>query len=150
MNYTPVELKGLCIKRSIFDGYCKKQVDNILALINEDYTRMIKDNNDMKNEITVLNETLRHYKVLEESLQHAILVAQHTSEQIKANAYEKAKLITEEAEQNAQNLINNANQEVIKSKSKFEEIKAELFSFKSKSEALLQAQLEVLKQMFAE
>lgn len=150
MNYTPEELKGICLKRAIFDGYCKKQVNNLLALINEDYTRLVKDNEEMKSKISVLNETLKHYKLLEESLQHSILVAQHTSEQIKINACEKAQLITDEAEMNAQKLISAANLEVISTKGKYEQIKAELFTFKTKSEALLQAQLEVLKQMFTE
>lgn len=150
MNYTPEELKGICLKRDIFNGYCKKQVNNLLSLIYEDYIRLVKDNEEMESKISVLNETLKHYKLLEESLQHSILVAQHTSEQIKANACEKAQLITDEAEMNAQKLISAANLEVINSRGKYEQIKAELFTFKTKSEALLQAQLEILKQMFTE
>ncbi|MHB8063811.1 MAG: DivIVA domain-containing protein [Ruminiclostridium sp.] len=150
MNYTPDELKSICLKRSILDGYSKKQVNNLLTLINEDYIRLVKDNEEMKSKISVLNETIKHYKLLEESLQHSILVAQHTSEQIKVNACEKAKLITDEAELNALKLISKANQEVIKTRGKYEEIKADLFTFKTKTEALLLAQLEVLKQMFTE
>ena len=150
MNYTPEELRGICLKRSIFGGYCKKQVDNLLALISEDYTRQLKENEELKNKISAQIEAINHYKLLEESLQHSILVAQHTSEQVKANACEKAKLITEEAEANAKKLLEEANLEVIKCKSKCEELKAEIISFKSKSELMLQAQLKILKQMFPE
>jgi len=147
MNYTPEELRSICLKRAILDGYNRKQVDNLLTLINEDYTRLIKENEEMKNKINSLNESLQHYKMLEESLQHSILVAQHTSEQIKVNACEKARLITSEAEANANKLLETANQEVIKAKGKLEEIKAEIFTFKKKTEALLQAQLDVLSQI---
>jgi len=150
MNYTPEELRDVCLKRSIVDGYCKKQVNNLLALINEDYTRMVNDNEELKRKITVLDETIKHYKLLEESLQHSILVAQHTSDQIKVNACEKAKIITDEAEMTAQKIISSANQEVIKAKARCEEAKAEFFAFKSKTEALLQTQMEMLKQMFNE
>jgi cell division initiation protein len=150
MNYTPEEIKGICLKKSILDGYCKKQVDNLLTLINEDYTKLVSDNEEMKSKILVLNETLKHYKILEESLQHSILVAQHTSEQIKVNACDKAQLITNEAELNAQKLISAANLEVIKTRGRYEEVKAELFTFKTKSEALLLSQLEVLRQLFSE
>jgi len=150
MNYTPEELKSISIKRSILDGYNKKQVNNLLVLINEDYTRLVKDNEEMKSKISGMNETIKHYKILEESLQHSILVAQHTSEQIKVNACEKAQLITNEAELNAQKLLSAANLEVIKTRGKYEEVKAELFTFKTKTEALLQSQLELLKQMFTE
>ncbi|HEY5583462.1 MAG TPA: DivIVA domain-containing protein [Ruminiclostridium sp.] len=150
MNYTPDELKCICLKRSFLDGYSKKQVDNLLVLINEDYTQFVRDNEELKSKVSVLTETLHHYKILEESLQHSILVAQHTSEQIKVNACEKAKIIIDEADMNAQKLISSANQEVIKTRGKYEEIKAQLFTFKTKSEALLLSQLEILKQMLVE
>lgn len=150
MNYTPEDLKCLCFSRSLFDGYSRKQVCEFITKIREDYTQLIKDYNEMKNQMNVLNETLQHYKILEESLQHSIIVAQHTGEQIKANACEKAKNITEEAEFNAQKIIETANHEFIKAKGKYEQLKAEIFTFRTKSEALLQAQLEILKQMFNE
>lgn len=150
MNYTPEELKDICLKRSIFDGYCKKQVNNLLALISEDYTRQLRENEELKNKISAQTEAINHYKLLEESLQHSILVAQHTSEQVKANACEKAKLITEEAEANAKKLLEEASQEVIRCKAKCEELKAEIESYKSKSELMLQAQLKILKQMSPE
>ena len=147
MNYTPEELRSICLKRSILDGYNRKQVDNLLSLIDEDYSRVMKENDEMKNRINSLNEAIQHYKMLEESLQHSILVAQHTSEQIKVNACEKARLITSEAEVNASKLIETANLEIVRAKSKLEEIKSELFTFKSKTEALLQSQMEILRQI---
>lgn len=150
MNYTVDELRSICIKRSILDGYNKKQVDNLLALICEDYTRILQDNEELKSKIASLTDALNHYKLLEESLQHSILVAQHTSEQVKANACEKAKLITEEAEASAKKLIEEAHQEVIKCKAKCDELKAELLSYKSKAQSMLEAQLKILSQMSEE
>ena len=150
MNYTPEELRSICLKRSILDGYSRRQVDNLLALINEDYSRAVKENEEMKTKINSLNEAIQHYKMLEESLQHSILVAQHTSEQIKVNACEKAKLITGEAEANAFRLLETANHEVIRAKGRLEEIKAEIYTFKTKTEALLQAQMDMLKQITIE
>ncbi len=150
MNYTPEELRCVCLKRSLFDGYSRKQVDNLLALVREDYARLYKENEETKSKVNTLNENIQHYRILEESLQHSILVAQHTSEQIKANACEKARIITEEAEANASKMIETANLELVRAKGKYEEIKADIFTFKTKTEALLHAQLDVLKQLFAE
>jgi len=150
VNYTSTDLSRLVIKKALFDGYNRKQVDNLLAKVLEDYTEMNNSIHDLKCQISTLNETVRHYKVLEESLQHSILVAQHTAEQIKANACEKAKNIVDEAEVKAQKIIDNANNEVRKIKTKYEELKNELYTFKTKSEALLQAQMDVLRQLSAE
>lgn len=148
MYYTPDDFKCLCIKKSMFSGYSKKMVDAIISQVGEDYQSMVKDYDEMKKKIDTLNETVQHYKILEESLQHSIIVAQHTSEQIKTNACEKAKNITDEAELSAQKIMEAANLEVIKSKGKLEELKGQLYSFKTKSEALINAQLEVLNHLF--
>jgi cell division initiation protein len=148
MNYTPEDFRCMCIKKSFFSGYCKQQVDTILSRVNEDYISLIKENEETKNKLNVLNETLQHYKILEESLQHSIIVAQHTSEQIKSNACEKAKNITDEAELSAQKIIDTANLEVVRARGQLDELKGQLFTFKKKSEALITAQLEVLKQLF--
>lgn len=150
MNYTSADLSRASVRRVLFDGYSKKQVDNMLAKIIDDYNEMNNTIHDLKCQVTTLNETVQHYKVLEESLQHSILVAQHTAEQIKANACDKAKNIIEEAELKAQKIIDDANNEARNIQAKYEQLKSELFTFKTKSEALLQAQMDVLKQMFSE
>ncbi|HHW48209.1 MAG TPA: DivIVA domain-containing protein [Clostridiaceae bacterium] len=150
MHYSSTDLSRLVIKRSYFEGYNKKQVDNLMVKIIEDYTEMNNTIHELKCQISTLNETVRHYKVLEESLQHSILVAQHTAEQIKANACEKAKNIVEEAEVKAKKIIDDANNEARKIQMKYEEIRNEVYSFKKKSEALLQAQMDVLRQLLPE
>ncbi len=150
MNFTPDDLGRLTIKKALFDGYSKKQVDSLLAKIIEDYKEMDKKNHELKCQIASLNETVQHYKVLEESLQHSILVAQHTAEQVKTNACEKAKNILNEAEIKAQKIIDDANSEARKIRAKYEELKNEMYAFKTKSEALLQAQMDTLKQLFSE
>lgn len=150
MNYTAADLSRLTLRGVLFDGYSKKQVDSLLSKMVEDYNEMNNTIHELKCQISTLNETVQHYKVLEESLQHSILVAQHTAEQIKANACDKAKNIIEEAELKAQKIIDDANNEARNIQAKYEQLKSELFTFKTKSEALLQAQMDVLKQMFSE
>lgn len=150
MNYTSADLGSIAFRKTFFDGYSKKQVDSLLAKIIEDYNEMNNSIHELKCQISTLNETVQHYKVLEESLQHSILVAQHTAEQIKANACDKAKNIIEEAEIKAQKIIGDAANEARNIQVKYEQLKNEVYTFKTKSEALLQAQMDVLKQLFAE
>ncbi|NLX77795.1 MAG: DivIVA domain-containing protein [Clostridiaceae bacterium] len=150
MNYTSADLGSIAFRKAFFDGYSKKQVDSLLAKIIEDYNEMNNSIHELKCQISTLNETVQHYKVLEESLQHSILVAQHTAEQIKANACDKAKNIIEEAEIKAQKIIGDAANEARNIQVKYEQLKNEVYTFKTKSEALLQAQMDVLKQLFAE
>lgn len=147
MNYTPNDLQNITFKKSLM-GYSEDSVNEVLDKAIEDYSAYIHENIELKDRISVLNEGIQHYKVIEESLQNTLLVAQQTGEDIKKNAYEKADNIIKEAEIKAQKLVNEANQEVLKVRFEYEDIRKKLHIFKTKSEALLLSQLEVLKQMF--
>lgn len=149
MNYTPNDLQNITFKKS-FMGYSEDMVNDVLDKIIEDYSAYIRENIELKDKLALLNEGLQHYKTIEESLQNTLLVAQQTGEDIKKNAYEKADNILKDAEIKAQKLINDANQEVIKIKFEYEDMKKRLHVFKSKSETLLLSQLEIMKQMFEE
>lgn len=147
MNYTPNDLQNLVFKKSLM-GYNEDQVNEVLDRVIEDYSAYVHENIELKDRISVLNEGIRHYKVIEESLQNTLIVAQQTSEDIKRNAYEKAENIIKEAEIKAQKQLYDASQEVVKIRFEYEEMRKRLHIFKSKSETLLLSQLEVLKQMF--
>ncbi|MCX8129973.1 MAG: DivIVA domain-containing protein [Clostridia bacterium] len=147
MNYTPNDLQNLTFKKG-FMGYNEDEVNEVLDKVIEDYSEYVRENVELKDRISVLNEGIQHYKNIEDSLQNILIVAQQTSEEIKKNSYEKAENIIKEAELKAQRIIGEANQEVIKIKFEYEELRKKLHIFKSKSETLLLSQLEVLKQMF--
>lgn len=149
MNFTPNDLQNITFKKGLM-GYSEDQVNEVLDKIIEDYSSYIRENIELKDKVAVLNEAMQHYKNIEESLQNTLIVAQQTSEDIKKNAYQKADNIIKEAELKAQRNIGEANQEVLKIKFEYEEMKKKLHIFKSKAETLLLSQLEVLKQMFKE
>ncbi len=149
MNYTPNDLQNITFKKNIF-GYSEDQVNEALDKVIEDQSAYIRENIELKDRLSVLNEGLQHYKTIEESLQNTLIIAQQTSEDIKKNAYEKADNIIKEAELKAQKIVNEANHEVIKIRFEYEEMKKKLHIFKSKAETLLLSQMEVLKQMFDE
>lgn len=146
MNYTPNDLQNITFKKTIM-GYSEDAVNEVLDKIIEDYTAYIRENIELKDRIAVLNEGIQHYKTMEESLQNTLIVAQQTSEDIKKNAYEKAENILKEAEIKAQKIINDANQEVIRIRFEYEELKKKMHIYKSKAETLLLSQLEILKTM---
>lgn len=149
MNYTPNDLQNLTFKKNLM-GYNEDQVNEVLDRIIEDYDAYVHENIELKDKVALLNEGLQHYKTIEESLQNTLLIAQQTSEDVKKNAYEKAENVIKEAELKAQKIINDANQEVVRIRYEYEEMKKKLHIFKSKAETLLMSQLEILKQMFEE
>jgi cell division initiation protein len=149
MNYTPNELQNIAFKKT-FMGYSEDAVNDVLDKIIEDYSAYIRENIELKDKLAMLNDGMQHYKTIEESLQNTLLVAQQTGEDIKRNAYEKAENVIKEAEIRSQKIINDSNQEVIKIKFEYEDMRKKLHIFKSKCETLLLSQLEIMKQMFEE
>ena len=149
MNYTPNDLQNITFKKS-FMGYNEDNVNDVLDKVIEDYSAYIRENIELKDKLALLNEGLQHYKTIEESLQNTLLVAQQTGEDIKKNAYDKADNILKDAEVKVQRMINEANQEVIKIRFEYEDMRKKLHIYKSKAETLLLSQLEIIKQMFEE
>lgn len=147
MNYTPNDIQNLTFKKSVVGGYHEESVNEALDRIIDDYNVYIRENIELKDKLSLLNEGMQHYKKIEESLQNTLLIAQQTGEDIKKNAYEKAEIIIKDAELKSQRMISEANHEVMKIKFEYEDMKKKLYIYKTKSETLLLSQLEVLKQM---
>jgi cell division initiation protein len=145
MNYTIADLDNLNLKKELLYGYSRAQVERILAGIKEDYYELVQENNDLQNEVSIMKETVQHYKTIEESLQHTLIIAHSTSESIKLNATERAANIIREAEIKAEKIIDDADLQVMKIKTEFEELKNSLSSYKLKTQSLLNSFQDLLK-----
>jgi cell division initiation protein len=147
MNYTPEELQNLVFKKSVVGGYNEDMVNDVLDKIIEDYTNYIRENIELKDKIVALNEALQYYKNIEDSLKKTLMVAQKTSEEMEKNSYQKSENIIKEAEIKAQEIINEAKQEALRIRHEYEEMKKKFRAYKSKAEALLISQQEILRSM---
>lgn len=147
MNYAVKDLENISIKKDLLNGYNVLMVENILAKVREDYALFKKELDDLKNNLIVMTEKVQHYKTIEESLQHTLIIAQHTSENIKNNALEKANNIIREAEVAAQKLLNDASQQVAKIRQEYDEAKNNLTAYKTKSSSVLLSLVEYFKQV---
>jgi cell division initiation protein len=145
MNYTSNDLQNLTFKKSLVRGYCQESVNEALYKIIEDYNSFLNENIELKDKVVMLNEGIRHYKNIEESLQNSLIVAQQTSEELKRNAVKQAENIVKEAELKSKEIIEEAKREVMKIRVEFEETRKTLHVYKAKSENLLMSQLEILK-----
>lgn len=142
---TPLELEKNEFKGGI--GYSKKSVNEFYAKVREDYEKLYKENIELKDKINLLNEGIGQYKAMEEVLKTSMINAQTSAEEIKKNAQDKATNIIQEAEFLAQKNREFSNQEVIDAKAEAENIRKEMQVYKSKVEAILKSQLELLQEL---
>lgn len=143
---TPLDIQNKEFGRE-FRGYSMQEVDEFLNLVIDGYERLYKENMEAKDSITKLNENLKQYKNIENTLQSALVVAQSASEQVQKNAEEKAENIVADANNRAKEIIANSFEEVKKLEYRYEELKRSIDVYRAKMTALLESQLGILKKV---
>ncbi len=142
---TPLDIQNKEFKRN-FSGYSMQEVDEFLNLVIDGYEKLYKENMDCKDRITKLEESVKQYKNIENTLQSTLVVAQSAGEQVQKNAEEKAANIIADANNKAKEIVANSFEEVKKLEYRYEELKRGIDVYTAKMTALLESQLGLLKQ----
>lgn len=146
---TPLEIQNKEFKRT-FRGYHAKNVDEFLDEIIEDYERIYKENIELKDKVNMLADQIRQYNTLEETLKNTLIVAQTTADEVTSSARQKAENIIEDAEIQGQKLIELAREDVRSIKNEYDNLKKEIFIFKTRYQSFIEAQLIALEEFYNE
>ncbi|QCX32556.1 DivIVA domain-containing protein [Caloramator sp. E03] len=144
MTITPNEISNKEFKK-VFRGYDIDEVDDFLDQILEDYEKLYKECMTQKEKIAALNEKIEQYSNIETTLQSTLILAQGAADQAKEAAKKESELIIKNAQEQATDIINKAQQNVLQINKEYEILKQEYNMFKSRFKALLEAQLETLE-----
>lgn len=142
---TPLEIENKRFTRKRLNGYDPEEVDNFLDDLTKDYAELYKQSAETKNQIDELKDKLEKYTQIESTLQSTLLLAQTASEDAKNVAQKQAEQIITDAENKAKELTSGLDQQIVNKKREIEECKKQFDVYKAKMEALLIAQLELLK-----
>jgi cell division initiation protein len=140
---TPLDIQNKTFKTE-FKGYCKSEVDEFLNLIIQSYEKIYRESIEFREQISFLERTVENYKALENTLKDTLVVAQQTSEHVKIQANEEARVIINEAKMTAKKLVNDAHEEVKKISFKYEELKRSIGVYQARMISLLNSQLDLL------
>lgn len=140
---TPLDIQNKEFKRGV-RGYKETDVDAFLDEIMIDYEKIYKENIELKDKISMLNDQIKHYNKIEETLQNTLVVAQSTAEEVKISAKKSADLIIKEAEDSSKRIIEEARNEALKVREEYETLQKDMLVFKTRFKTLLQSQLESL------
>lgn len=134
---TPLDIETKEFRKNM-RGYNEQEVDKFLEELRFDYEKLYKENSEIKTKLEYLNQQLDSYKNLENSIKDTLIVSQKTAEDIQKSTEKERNLILEDAKINAKNIINLANNEVIKMQNQYEEIRKEFVLFKNKMSTLME------------
>ncbi|MGN1084863.1 MAG: DivIVA domain-containing protein [Lachnospiraceae bacterium] len=140
---TPIEIQNKVFKSGGL-GYDKKDVDSFMQQILENYEELYREKMEMNDRINVLNEGLQYYKTIEKTLQKALVLAERTAEETKANAMKNALIIEQEAVSKANVILEDAKRELEHIRKQAVELVRQYDMYKAKFKSLTAAQTELL------
>ncbi|MBA1333771.1 MAG: Cell division initiation protein DivIVA [Firmicutes bacterium] len=140
---TPLEIQNKQFAKKI-RGYDEGQVDDFLDRLTEDYENLYRENANLKDRLRVLEDKLQHYSDMEASLQNALIMAQNTAEEATKTAHDKGRLIIEQAEEEAKRIIERSYKKVEDIENQYQEMKRQVYIFRTRFKTLLEAQLETV------
>lgn len=117
-----------------------KEKDRQIALKDEkiaELTKMVESTSSMRDKLS-------QYERMEATLNRAIVMAQKTSDQIKANAHRESEIILEDAKRNASRIVNESLLRAEKTDMESDMIKRNTNIFKRKLKDILESQLELV------
>lgn len=140
--FTPSELRDKVFKSGL--GYDKKDVEQFLHELSSDYELLLQENTDLKKNVSDLTDSIRYYKSIEKTLQKALIIAEKTSQDIKAVALKEADSTLREAKLQAQQLKSEAQKNLELLEHKTLNLIKQYDFFRIQFQNLLNAQSELL------
>ncbi len=110
-NLTPLEIQKQTFSRAL-KGYSPDEVRAYLHLVAEEIERLLRENDRMGRDISMLREDVDDHTNRERILKDTLLSAQKVAEDLTANARKEAELIVKDAELLSERLIAQAQQRV--------------------------------------
>lgn len=141
---TPVEMQGKSFKSGGL-GYDKKDVDAFFREVNKNYEMIYRENMELKDRVSVLNEGIQYYKSIEKTLQKALVLAEKTAETTKEAAQKDAKRIEKEAKAKANLILADAKNELETVHNKTIALLQQYEKYKAQFKHLAEAQVEMLE-----
>lgn len=143
---TPLEIENMKFSKQVVNGYNTEEVDDFLDELLKDYEVLYKENIELKDKASSLNDGITHYKSIEDTLQNTLMLAQNTADGLKAAAQKEADSIIAAANQKVSEALSSINQKIMLKEIEYTELVNKHNVYKAKMESLINSQLELLKE----
>ena len=141
---TPVDIDNKTFKKVKFGGYDINDVEEFLVEVMNSYETLYKENSELKDKITKMQESVSYYKSLEDGVSKTIENAQTAADEIRKASEREAEVIKKEARLEAEKEIEEIKEEIVKKQIELEEAKKQIKIYKIKVRSMLEAQLKII------
>ena len=144
MKITPLDIQQQQFKGKMIGGLDPEDVDSFLQTVASEMEGLIRENNDLKEQMVRMNRELEDLAEKERDLRETILAAQKISEEMKTNARKESELILSEAELKAEKIVANAERSLADLNNRIQEIRCQKIQFESSLKSLLEIHAKIL------
>ncbi len=144
MRLTPLDIKKQEFRKTM-RGFDPMEVETFLEMVADEYEELLKDRNQLKEEVSKLQTQLQDYQQVEHTLKETLMNAQESIKRARANSEKEGEMIIREAELKADSIVGKAYKELEKMKNELMLVKSQKDSFASKLKHLIQSQLELIE-----
>ena len=145
--YTPLDIENKKFSKQMVNGYSVEEVDDFLDELTIDYEKIYKQVGEATKKASDMEEEIKKYKNIENTLQNTLVMAQTTADEIKELAKQQADQIVKEAQGTAKQEVIEIEQSIVTKRKELEDLEKQIDVYKAKMESLLISQLELLKDM---
>lgn len=145
--YTPLDIENKKFSKQMVNGYSVEEVDDFLDELTIDYEKIYKQVGEATKKASDMEEELKKYKNIENTLQNTLVMAQTTADEIKELAKQQADQIVKEAQGTAKQEVIEIEQSIVTKRKELEDLEKQIDVYKAKMKSLLISQLELLKDM---
>lgn len=144
MGITPLDIHNKEFPKKL-RGYDADAVDEFLDQVIREFELLIKESGHWKEQVEALTQKLEQYRVLEETINRTLVVAQEAAEEVKANAKKEADLIIQEARLQAERILEAGQAKARRIMEENADLSRAAHTLRTQVRALLKAQLEAIE-----
>ena len=143
---TPLDIDNKTFKKTKLGGYDINDVEDFLITVMDDYEKLYKENAELKDKINAMGKSVSYYKSVEEGITKTIESAQEQADNIKDMAVKEAMNVKEKAELDAKMELEEIKNKIKQAENLYEEKKRQMQVYTIRVKAMLEAQLQILKE----
>jgi cell division initiation protein len=149
MRLTPIQIRKQEFAKKM-RGFDPEEVAALLETVASDFEELLKENMELRTQKAVLTEELQNYKKMEDSLRSLVTQAERAAFESSESLRRTSKIVEHEAEVKAQQILNEATQEMVRAKAKLAEVKNLRETMVKTIRTILTAQLDMLNSLESE
>jgi len=128
----------------VFRGFDRESVKQFLEELSIEYERLLEKNRELVDKLRKLEEQLKEYRSMENTIKHALITSQKFAEKLIDDAQEAAEAIKNEARQEAEKIKQMAQASVEKTRRDSREVERRRMEMIKQFRQIIQGELEFL------